>query len=317
MAWRQDIDPHHEPHRVLIHKGELVDAARGGRVVPYKIYYPVAHELDHLPVVVWSHGLGGSRDGAAFLARYIASHGYVVVHVQHVGSDSSIWEGKPGHPWDVIRATKIPRQASLDRFADVPFLLDHLEGIAAENPDIGAHMNPEIMGMCGHSFGALTTQVMAGQPFPAQDGTLLDFYEDRFRAGILYSFVPIDHVIDKSPAEMFGPMRLPLFFMTGTADENPITGQGYEYRMKVYEEAGCPEKHLLILKDGDHMVFAGSRGKLESNPKRHTHEDIIKVASLAYWDAYLRGDEAAKEWLTDGGIVPYLDGEAEYEYKAA
>jgi len=302
MFWRQDIDPLREPHKVLIHKGELADAARGGRVVPYKIYYPVEHDLGRVPVVVWSHGLGGSRDGAAFLTRYLASHGYVVVNVQHVGTDSSIWEGKPGHPWDIIKATKIPRQASLDRFHDVHFIVDQLPCIGAEKPELGVQMDLSIMGISGHSFGALTTQVIAGMPFPDLDNNFTSFQDSRFRAGILYSFVPMRHLASEVQAhEVYGAMNIPLYFMTGTHDENPISGQGYEYRMPVYEHAGCPEKHLLVLEDGDHMVFAGSRGQLADNPKRALHETVIRIASLAFWEAYLRGDEEAKAWLEAGG----------------
>ncbi len=308
--------PDHEPHKVMIHKGELVDGARDNRVVPYKIYYPVAHGPGKLPVVVWSHGLGGSRDGAAFLARFIASHGFVVVNVQHIGTDSSIWEGKPGHPWDVIRATKIPRQAYLDRFADIHFLLDELPRIAEENPETGGHMNLEIIGMSGHSFGALTTQVMAGMPFPDLDDRFVSFRDARFRAGILYSFVPLRRLSDAGAEEkIYGGMDIPLFFMTGTADENPISGQGYEFRMPAFEKAGCKEKHLLVLKDGDHMVFAGSRGKLAENPKRRAHEDIIKVASLAFWDAYLKEDAAAKEWIAGGGFAGWLAGEGTHRFE--
>ena len=88
------------------------------------------------PIIVWSHGLGGSVDGAAFLSRYIASHGYVIVHVQHYGTDSSLWEGKDGHPWDIIRDTKISRAATLNRYKDIPFALDQLSGWLDQYPEI-------------------------------------------------------------------------------------------------------------------------------------------------------------------------------------
>lgn len=310
MYWRDDIDPGHEPHRVLIKKGEFVDADRNDRVVPYKIYYPVNHDMTDLPVVIWSHGLGGGRDGAAFLARYIASHGYVVVHPQHAGTDTGLWEGKPGHPWDVIRKTHIPRSASLDRFHDIPFLLDCLPQFKKDNPDIGAHMNLDLMGMCGHSFGALTTQVMGGMMFPDEQDALTRIEEDRFKAGILYSFVPMGHLTDAAPEKIYGTMCLPMLFMTGTADDSPVQGSDYTYRLPVYEEAGCDKKMLLVLEGGDHMVFTGSRGKLDTYPKRKEHEAIIKVSSLAYWDAMLKSDKVAKDWLTGRGFTTYLEGEA-------
>lgn len=304
--------PDHEPHKILIKRGEFVDSSRGNRVVPFKIYHPVAHSLAHLPVVIWSHGLGGNANGAAFLARFVSSHGYVVVNMQHPGTDSSLWEGKPGHPWDVIRATPIPRSASLDRFRDVPFVLDSLQNWARDHPDVAEHMDTSRIGMCGHSFGALTTQVMAGQMFPDESGTLVSFPEPRFRAGILYSPVPIRHLSDAPDAEIYSSVSLPLLHMTGTQDDSPVEKFGYEQRLAVFENAKNVPQSLMVLEDGDHMVYAGSRGQLADNPKRHTHENLIKIVSLAWWDAHLKDDPGALAWLAGNGVRDYMNGEATY-----
>lgn len=58
--------------------------AKGGRDVPVRIYYPKTGE-GPFPVVVFSRGLGGSRDGYRYLGLCWASYGYVSVHVQHIG----------------------------------------------------------------------------------------------------------------------------------------------------------------------------------------------------------------------------------------
>ncbi|MBK9562996.1 MAG: hypothetical protein IPO54_07765 [Micavibrio sp.] len=121
---------------------------------------------DKVPVIIWSHGYGGNRDGAGFISRYVASHGYIIIHLTHAGSDSSLWEGKPGHPWDVLRRSPITRAMTVERFADVPAVLDQLPNWAAENPEPGARMDLNTLGMSGHSFGAMTTQAMAGENFP-------------------------------------------------------------------------------------------------------------------------------------------------------
>lgn len=306
--------PSDEKLHVLIVKGVLHDDARD-RDVPYKLYFPTGIN-EKVPVVVWSHGLGGSRDGAGFIARFVASHGYAVLNIQHVGTDSSLWEGKPGHPWDNIRKAQIPRQASLDRFADVPFVVDHLSDIAAAHPEAGAVMDMGTLGMSGHSFGALTTQVMAGQLYPKEGkGNLTSMPEKRFKAGILYSPVPIPHLTDAAPDELYAPIAMPLFHMTGTDDASPVEKFGYQDRLAVFEHSKA-ERHLLVLKDGDHMVYNGSRGQLEENPKRRVHEDIIKVASVPYWDAYLKNDKAAFEWLTGGGFAAWLGDEGTYQYVA-
>ena len=114
------------------------------------------------------------------------------------------------------------------------------------------------------------------------------------------------------PKEVYPSISIPLFHMTGTEDGSPLSDLGYEMRLTVYENTST-EKHLLVLKDGDHMVFAGSRGKLGHTSNRKTHEAIIKITSLAYWDAYLKGNKAAQEWLTEGGLKAYLGDNATYE----
>jgi dienelactone hydrolase len=282
---------------VLLKRGEFVDPARGSRLVPFKAYYPADYSGGTVPVIFWSHGFGGNRDGAAFISRYVASYGYVLVHITHHGTDSSLWEGKPGHPWDILQKVHISRETTLNRFYDVPFVLDRLPEWAAENPEIGALMDFERLGMSGHSFGAMTTQVMAGQLFPDAEGNLISLREPRFKAGIAYSPTSITHLSDAPPEELYGPISIPLFHMTGTEDASPMEGYGYETRLIIHEHTGHSEKYLQVLEGGDHMVYNGTRGKLDANPKREEHEGLIKTAVLAFWDAQLKDDEAAQVWL--------------------
>jgi pimeloyl-ACP methyl ester carboxylesterase len=314
--WRPDVRPDHEPHKVLIARDVLVDQSRDSRPIKIKVYYPTLHTMGKLPVVFWSHGLGGSVDGASFISRFLASHGYIVVHVQHPGTDSGLWEGKPGHPWDIIRNTHIPRSASLARFDDIPFVLKNLEGWMAQHEEIARHADLTTLGMSGHSFGAMTTQVMCGMMFSDEAGKLRSYRQPIFKAGILYSPVPISHIALDDPRDIYGSIDRPLFFMTGTDDDSPIEGWDYHARLKVYEFAGYPEKDLLILKGGDHMVYNGSRGKLGHNPNRELHEEIIKISALAYWDMMLKGDQSAKEWLTGVAYATYLGEAGTYTHES-
>lgn len=306
------LDTQAPSYQVKIDRGTWVDAARQGRKVPYKLYTPITDDPEaSFPVILWSHGLGGGRDGAGFISRAVCAHGYVVAHIQHEGTDTSLWEGKPGHPWDVIRSTHIPRKATTQRLRDVPFALSQLDALAREN----TLLDMSRIGMSGHSFGAMTTQVMAGQT-RGHGKYAYRLREGRFSAGIAYSPVPVRQKHSSaSPAHYYGTIEMPLFIMTGTADDSPLEGFGYEHRLEVPEHAGGPEQSLLILNDGDHMVYNGSRGKLEDNPKRSVHENIIVTATLAFWDAYLKQDKKAKRWLTEGGFASYLDGEGEYRFR--
>lgn len=297
----------------MIERGSLIDAARNGRDIPYKIYYPVDDGGEKLPVIIWSHGLGGSRDGGGFISRFLSSHGYIIVHVQHRGTDSGLWEGKPGHPWDAIRAAKIPRKAALSRYRDIPFVLDHLKDFITQYPAMGPRMDFDRIGISGHSFGARTTQVMAGQVqgFGRRQYSLR---ESRFKCGILYSPVPTYNRKD-SPRSVYGPIAIPLFHMTGTADTSPVEGFPYTRRLEVFDYAGGPDQHLMVMNGGDHMVYNGSRGQLEDNPKRAIHETLIKISALAFWDGWLKSDEKARAWLTGGGFAAWLNGEGSSKFR--
>lgn len=303
MFWKSDINPDLEPRRVTLVKGEWRDPARANRPVLYKLYRPEPLPGDApYPLILWSHGLGGSRDGAGFIARYVASHGYIVVHLQHPGTDSVLWEGMPGHPWDNIRKAKIPRKVVLQRYRDIPFALDQLRSMVTSAEVANADLHH--IGMSGHSFGALTTQIMAGQR--VQKGSHhYDLYQADFIAGILYSPVP-GRKDPKDPGFVYGGIRIPLLHLTGTDDESPLEGFGYERRLNVFRHARTPDQYIFILQDGDHMVFNGSRGQLGDNPKRDRHEEIIKMLSLAWWDWHLKGNQSAHEWLTGEGVQAFL-----------
>jgi dienelactone hydrolase len=307
--WSPTISPDIEPLPIAITRGEWFDEKRHNRKIAYKTYCPVEPQETIYPVILWSHGLGGSRDGAGFISRFIASHGYIVVHIQHAGTDSTLWEGKAGHPWDVIRTTHIPRSATLQRLKDVPFVLSRLATL-----DIAKKMDITRLGMSGHSFGAMTTQVMAGQR-RGHGKRQYTLSEPRFKAGILYSPVPYRQKKDHNAADFYGTIRIPLLMMTGTDDSSPLENFGYTERVEVFTHSGGPDQHLLVLNDGDHMVYNGSRGKLEANPKRETHEEIIKILSLAFWDSYLKEDSQARGWITGNRVSAWLKDEGSYTYK--
>jgi hypothetical protein len=311
--WRNDIDLEKPPYRVLIKRGELVDEKRGGRSVPYKLYYPEINKEEEAvkaPLIIWSHGLGGTRDGAAFLARFVAGYGYILAHIQHDGTDDSLWRNEPDHPWDAIRRkTPVPWEVVKNRYLDASFALDELLRDLPKDQDLSHIIDTGHLGISGHSFGALTTQVMAGQAVGKGDEP--EFFKDeRFTAGILYSPVP-NFRLDQPIEDIYGTITLPLLHMTGTKDESPVEGFGHEKRMDVWHHAGSrAEKygaqHLMIKKGADHMVYNGSRGQLDNYPAIERDKDMIKVLSLAWWDAYLKQDKAAMDWLNEGGPQHWL-----------
>jgi hypothetical protein len=140
---------------------------------------------------------------------------------------------------------------------------------------------------------------MAGQKIPDADGALISMKDNRFKAGIAYSPMPVFHLTDAPPQELYASINIPLFHMTGTGDDSPMEGFDYKKRLDVFNYSGRADKYLMVLEGGDHMVYNGTRGALEENPHREAHENIVKIASLAFWEAYLKGDAAALAWLQE------------------
>ena len=62
-------------------------------------------------VVIISHGLGGSRHGYTYLSEGLARAGFLVLHLQHNGSDNAVWENVPR----LQRLTALKRQPADSR----------------------------------------------------------------------------------------------------------------------------------------------------------------------------------------------------------
>ncbi|XIA65508.1 hypothetical protein ACFIOY_04110 [Bradyrhizobium sp. TZ2] len=78
---------------------DWVDSLRS-RAVPARLHWPTnIAPGSRVPLIVFSHGMGGSRRGYSYLARYWAARGIASLHVQHAGSDSSLWAGNPLPSW--------------------------------------------------------------------------------------------------------------------------------------------------------------------------------------------------------------------------
>lgn len=268
----------------------LVDPvdARRDRVVPLKLYVPNTDKP--VPVVLFSHGLGGSRNNNGYLGRYWAQAGYVAVFIQHIGSDESVW--MDAAPRDRLAAMQAAASArsTLDRYADVPFVIDQLEKWNAEegNP-LHGKMELSKIGMSGHSFGAVTTQGLMGQRFPG-DRTVAD---PRLKAFVLFS--PSSHRTT-SPETAFGQISKPVLCMTGTKDVSVIEkGLDPLSRQLVYKALPAGDKFQLVFENGEHHAFGDSdRPGIEDQAKHHP---AIQKISTAFWDACLKGNEKAKAWL--------------------
>jgi dienelactone hydrolase len=281
------------PWQVAIAYGDWTDPNRNDRLVPWKLYLP--EDFDGpFPVVLWSHGAGGSRDGAEYLGRHLASHGYAALHLQHLGSDVDVLRraGVQGMLREVAGV-----EPSAQRFGDIRFAVDQLHAMNASGPFTG-RFAVERIGISGHSFGAITVQVAAGQRFAGVD---LDFSEPRLRGGFAMSPSPPRR---GSPEAAFADMLFPIFHLTGTHDETPTADFEPASRLVPFQVIDDVDQYLLVLDGAVHATFGGRQ--IAEDRELERHHEVVKMAALAWWDMLLREDASAREWLEGGGFAEEL-----------
>ncbi len=289
-------------------KDEAKDEARS-REVPLKVYL-TEKSLEKQPVILFSHGLGGSREGSAFLGKHWAKAGYVAVFLQHPGSDESIWKDVPPAERRKSFQSAASAKSFIDRVGDVKFVLDQLErwNGEAKHP-LSGRMDLDHVGMSGHSFGAVTTQAVMGQKVGQQQ----PFHDTRLDAFILMSPSP---PAKGSVKAAYGHIDEPIFCMTGTKDESMIGTRSHvtpESRQTVYPDLKDGGKYHVVFKDGEHFVFSGSSRRGRKRDPRY-HPAILKLTT-AFWDAHLKDDKKVKEWMQSKKAREVLIDEDVYEWK--
>jgi len=272
------------------------------RTIPIRVHLPAAspgpaNSVRPCPVVLFSHGLGGSREGSQYLAKHWSQRGYVGVWLQHPGSDSGVWQNEPASR----RLAAMRDAASVGnlylRVRDVPAVLNQLEvwNREAGHP-LAGRLDLEHVGMSGHSFGAQTTQALSGQSYPVfgQQGT-----DRRIKAAVIMS--PGSPRGRRDPAAAFAAVKIPWLLMTGTRDTSPIGGQTVESRLAVFEALPSGGHYELLLHEAEHSAFTDRPLPGDSAPRNPAHHRAILAVSTAFWDATLRDDTAARAWLDGAG----------------
>jgi predicted dienelactone hydrolase len=290
---------------------ELVveDSSREHRKIPLYIYLPATKSP--APVILFSHGLGGTNRGSAFIGKHWAARGYVAVFVQHPGSDDSVWRDKPF----AQRLEAMRKAAGLDNFMlrvkDIPVVLDQLDKWNQNtNHALVGRLDMKKVGMSGHSFGAVTTQAVSGQTFPLGGASLTD---KRIKAAIAFS--PSSPRKGIEPTHAFASVKIPWMLMTGTKDVAPIGDQSVESRLAVFPALPPGGKYELVLDKAEHSVFTERPLPGEKEKRNPNHHRAILGLSTAFWDTYLRDDAQAKAWLDGDGPKSILEQNDKFQKK--
>jgi predicted dienelactone hydrolase len=258
------------------------------RAVPVRLYWPDGARP--VPLVVFSHGIGGSRRGYSYLGEYFAANGVASLHLQHVGSDRSLWTGNVLSLAARLQDAAQEREA-LERVRDFSFALDQI----LTHEEFGRRINRRSIAAAGHSYGANTAMLAAGASVQ-REGRRLELRDPRVKAALLLSAPPFYGEDDLKA--ILHSITLPTLHVTATEDVIRIPGfySPASDRVAVFDAVGSSLKALAVFEGGSHSIFTsrGGTGGTELNP---TVKAATKELALAFLQRVFEGrGEALQRW---------------------
>ncbi|MBN2494074.1 MAG: prolyl oligopeptidase family serine peptidase [Deltaproteobacteria bacterium] len=279
----------HDAELPVIETASVRDAAMDREHAPY-------------PLLFFSHGANGIRWQSIFYTIHLASHGYVVVSPDHEYNTL----------WDIIRDGYDPGSVALSapqRIEDLRLLAD-LFIDKNDTPDdfFEASIDPERIGITGHSFGGWTTLCKLCQ-------------DERFKVGVAHA-PEIPMAIGYCD---FNAYPAPIMVMGGTLDDTLDWRDQYCGYQAM--QTSLP-KFLVELVDAGHFTFSdicrldllsiaedlGMGGQAEdalkdgcgefNMPWEQAH-DVIRYYATAFFNQHLRDSPGSESFLVDLAEAPY------------
>jgi predicted dienelactone hydrolase len=258
---------------------------------------PPASAAGPFPLLVFSHGNGGIRFQSFFLMEHLASHGFVVAAPDHAGN-TALDILIPGTPFE-----------TRDRPLDVSLVITRmLERNAAPGDAFEGRVDPDRIGVAGHSFGGFTTIAMGAG------------FEDVPPDPRVQALMPMSPVSTAFSQAAIANIGVPVLLVGGTADTTtPIDPQteyawaslGVRPRYRVDVLEAGHNSFTNICQIGDALLDAGLPpdilafllGNLEEGCSpdliaiERAHE-LTNLYATAYLKRNLEGDPRYSRYLT-------------------
>ena len=212
------------------------------------------------PLVLFSHGFTGQGFEYAQSLRVLASAGYVVVAPDYPLSNRNAEGG--------ATVTDVPTQAG----GDVAFIIDEALAASEAGGSLDGLIDPDRIGLAGHSLGAVTSIAAAYDPCCA---------EARVKAvaewaGVL---VPLSGEFEVDPLGA----DVPLLIVHGTEDGTVP----YKSAAGIYDAVGPPKLEVTLPGEGHIPAFITGLASPAST--------VVVETTVAFFDAELKDDPEGLE----------------------
>lgn len=239
------------------------------------------------PLIVFSHGNGGTRNQNTFWCDYLASHGYIIVSADHTANARvTVIKGKP-----ILYQASQRNQSAIDRPKDMSFLLDQMTlWNGGADSRFSSRIDLSVPVAAGMSFGSMTAIRVADS-------------DPRFKAVIAMSGAPETHQ----------NLNVPSLYMLGTEDTT-LGVKGNDFIRSNFKMHTGPA-FLLEMVNGGHYSFTDifkitrdfgdgvGKGKRRATGEpfeftsMETTYSIINSYSIAFLGAYVRGEKEYFDFL--------------------
>lgn len=235
---------------VQVRAAEQVQAPRAdGASTPLMVYEPAVAQSCP-PLLLVSHGAGGSERGLRYVGEALSADGWRVVVMGHRESGLPV----------------LKRDMRSDGFkGGITSLVTDAPAYRARFQDIDAALawseqrcRAPFKALLGHSMGAITVMLEAG----ARNKLGLTS-KGGFDAYVALSPEGPGPVF---PEGAWAPIRAPMLLVTGTRDQG--LGGDYRWRMQAFDGLGPGCRWLAVVDGANHMNFGG--GQFAAGVQRDT-----------------------------------------------
>ncbi|MBD2113699.1 alpha/beta hydrolase [Nodosilinea sp. FACHB-141] len=287
------------------------------------------------PLVVISHGLGGTLNSYSYLAEYLATGGIAVATLEHPGSnDQQLYALLAGRSDAVVQDEEFLR-----RPRDVSLTLNTLDRLNQSPSPIRRRLDLERVGVIGQSFGGYTALALTGANFDEaglatacppstlsfNPSLLLQCQAARLGNpgnGLSDPRVKSVFVMNPIGSALFGPtgygqIQVPVMVVAGTAD---TVAPAFPEQIEPFTWLTARDHYLLLVNRGTHFSTIGDITQSDQpltippelvglNPEQVW--SYMQVLGLAYFKLTLEGDQRFQPALTPAfaaalGGEPYL-----------
>jgi predicted dienelactone hydrolase len=287
----------------------------------------VAKAQAKYPVLLFSHGLTGFRNQNTFQVEELASHGYIVVGIDHPYDAAAVV-----YPDQSVISLKLESLSGFDSYVDKSkiwledsqFVLDSLTALSAsseltnspnltnqskhatshqaitdtasnELKQLTAHMDMSQIGALGHSFGGATAVQLLMTDSRIKVAVNMD--------GVLYGQPVPQQGLSKPYLQMNAEQSIDDEWFTQSLDQAvKTTGRSKESYEQFWAESKDRRKkatsgadaYSIMINHANHMSFTdfylySPLLHPKKAPPKSVHQSINQL-SLAFFDRYLKGD---------------------------